>query len=435
MSAYDDSIRPWLGAVFDCACGRAHAVGLRHAVIADHALEDIPAWLQSQGFLDVLIVADARTLATAGERVAELLNAAGHRAVVCRVQDNARGEVVADEDAITQVMVALQPPMRAVLAVGSGTLHDVVRFVCHRAGRAFISVPTAPSVDGFVSTGAPIVLRGFKQTIPAIAPDAVFADLKILAAAPRPLIAAGFGDMLGKFTSLADWRLGRLLLDEPYCEQAAELTVQGLRLCLDGVEEIAAATPAGVGRLMEGLLLSGISMLMVGNSRPASGSEHHLSHFWEMRYLQEGRQAELHGAKVGVACARMADLYQRLRHMPVRDVEQALDTFTPPDANAERERITATFGPIAPQVLTENAEAESPSPCAVEERWREVRSIADSVPEPERLTEWLRRVGGPATPEDLGIAPDLVAEAVEYAMYVRNRYTVLRLARMVARNP
>jgi glycerol-1-phosphate dehydrogenase [NAD(P)+] len=289
-------------------------------------------------------------------------------------------------------------------------------------------------VDGFASTGAPLIVRGFKQTIPACSPEAIFADLGILAAAPRAMIAAGFGDLLGTFTSLADWRLGRLLLDEPYCPLAAETTMRGLNLCLENVEEIASGSPRGVGLLMEGLLLSGIAMLMVGNSRPASGSEHHLSHFWEMRYLQEGRRAELHGAKVGVACVLMAGLYQTLRHMPLRDVEAALNAYAPPARAEEEARITRAFGPIAPQVVRENlAEgAAAPlSPCAVEERWREVRAIADSVPEPERLAAWLARAGGPATPEDLGIAPDLVAESLSSAMYVRNRFTVLRLARMV----
>jgi glycerol-1-phosphate dehydrogenase [NAD(P)+] len=245
------------------------------------------------------------------------------------------------------------------------------------------------------------------------------------------MVAAGFGDLLGKFTSLADWRLGRLLLDEPYCEQAAETTMAGLRLCLDNVAEIAARSTAGVGLLMEGLLLSGIAMLMVGNSRPASGSEHHLSHFWEMRYLQEGRRAELHGAKVGVACVLMARLYAQVVGMPVDVALARLERNARPSRAAETARIRAAFGAIAPQVIRENGldgNAAPPPVCLTAERWGEVRRIAASVPAPKRLAGRLRDVGAPASPEELGLPDGLVQESLKSAMYVRSRFTVLRLA-------
>ena len=197
-----------------------------------------------------------------------------------------------------------------MLAVGSGTIHDVVRFVCSHTNRIFVSVPTAASVDGFTSVGAPIIVDGFKQTVPAIAPAAIFADLDVLSAAPQRMTAAGFGDMLGKFTSLADWRFSAEMAGEPFCPLAYELTERALQQCMAAVDEIAAGTPRGVEALMEALLLSGWSMLLVGHSRPASGGEHHLSHHWEMAYLKEGRRQLLHGAKVGVACALLAKLYR-----------------------------------------------------------------------------------------------------------------------------
>lgn len=431
MSEFDDSIQPWLAVGRACECGKTHAVSMRRVVIEDGALDGISGWLREEGLRSVLLVADARTMVAAGARLASLLEVGGIRVDVCRIADGIHGDLIADEDAVAQVMVALSPEVSAVLAVGSGTLHDIVRFVCHRSGRAFVSVPTAASVDGFVSTGAPLVLRGFKQTIPAAAPDAVFADLDILTAAPRCLTAAGFGDMLGKFTSLADWRLGRLLLDEPFCPVAADLTRRGLGACLDSVEDIAAGNRRGVGRLMEGLILSGIAMLLVGNSRPASGAEHHLSHFWEMRYLQQGRPAELHGAKVGVACGLMAGLYQTIRHLPIRDVETAMDSFRGPTPEEQSAAIVAAFGSIAPSVIAENAGAPTPLPCNVEERWAEVRAIADSVPAPEQIEGWLRRAGGPAAPADLGLPVEMVAESTASAMYVRARFSILRLAAML----
>ena len=98
--------------------------------------------------------------------------------------------------------------------MGSGTLCDLTRFASHRIGRPFVSLPTAPSVDAYTSMNAPLVIRGLKVTVDAQPPLAVFADLDVLCAAPPAMIAAGVGDVLGKYTALADWRLAALLWDE-----------------------------------------------------------------------------------------------------------------------------------------------------------------------------------------------------------------------------
>ena len=40
-----------------------------------------------------------------------------------------------------------------VVACGSGSLHDITRYCAHERTIDFVSFPTAPSVDGFVSIG------------------------------------------------------------------------------------------------------------------------------------------------------------------------------------------------------------------------------------------------------------------------------------------
>lgn len=443
MSEYTKSIEPWLNSVTDCECGQRHVVALRKVAIEAGALQQVPDYIKERGIRHATLIGDARTLAVAGERLAELLRQSGIACAVCRIDDNERGEVIADEQAIVQLLLGTPPETEALVAVGAGTLHDIVRFAAHRTGRPFVSVPTAPSVDGFASAGAPLIVRGFKRTIPACSPEAIFADLDVLAAAPQEMIAAGFADLLGKYTSLADWRLGRLLMQERYCPLAADVTAKGLKLCVERAGDIAAALPHGVGRLMEGLILSGISMLMMGHSRPASGSEHHLSHFWEMRWLREKRRAQLHGAKVGVACVRMAELYRRIREMPPEEAASRLRHYEPPTQEEEIARIRRAFGSIWPEVVKENfpaGTAGAPSVAAgcsdptardVERNWPGIVDIAESVPTPSQLADWLRQAGGPVSTEQLGIEDGLVQESLASAFYVRNRYTVLRLNRML----
>ena len=141
-------------------------------------------------------------------------------------------EVVPDEHYVVQVLLEAPVDGRPYLAVGSGTLTDIVRFASHRTRTSFISVPTAPSVDGFTSVGAPMVIGRWKQTVQTQPPLAVFADEMTLRAAPRLMIASGFGDMMGKYTALADWELGAILWDEPFDEAIHRRARRALDKCM-----------------------------------------------------------------------------------------------------------------------------------------------------------------------------------------------------------
>ncbi|OXM86603.1 sn-glycerol-1-phosphate dehydrogenase [Paenibacillus rigui] len=441
MKHLTGEINPWLGTSFTCDCGAEHHVPIRKVVIDNGALEALPTYAQERGYSGLLLVTDRRTREAAGNGLLQLCHEAGLPASLCELTEDEHGELAADERIIVQLMLQVTPSIQAIVAVGSGTIHDAVRFVAHKMNRVFLSVPTAPSVDGFSSVGAPLIIGGFKQTIPACAPEAIFADLALLSKSPRSMIAAGFGDMLGKYTSLADWQLGQELFGESYCELAADMTLQGLALCIDHVDDIALGTELGMQKLMEGLTLSGISMLLVGHSRPASGAEHHLSHYWEMRFLQQKRRALLHGAKVGVAAVQMAARYAQAAALSAAEAAAAIagcqargETPTPARARAA---IEAGYGVIADQVLAENGlAAGAPDPSAAEldalaeriaERWEAIRSVCICVPAPDVLAGLLQRVGGPATVAELGVEPELLEDSLQYAMYVRNRYTILRL--------
>jgi glycerol-1-phosphate dehydrogenase [NAD(P)+] len=436
LTANLTKVEDWLDRGFHCECGQEHAVSLKKFVLERGAIQAIPDYLIAMRMEHIILVADELTFAAAGASVAKALESRGIHVSLCILAGNDKKEVVAGEQEIVQLMLKLRPDIQAIIAVGSGTIHDIVRFVCFAANRVFLSVPTAPSVDGFSSVGAPLIIQGFKQTIPACAPEAIFADLDVLCNAPQVMLAAGFGDMLGKFTSLADWELGRLIHGEYYCPLAADMTRAGLQLCIDNIEGIRDRSEAGVRSLMNGLILSGISMLLIGNSRPASGGEHHLSHYWEMRFIEEKRKALLHGAKVGVACLLMSSLYTGLKKLDAKSAEALIQRAEEPSAEADQAAIHAAYGAIADQVIAENfpsGKALSTSQAELKhtvlERWAEIVEIAVKVPSPMQLSEWLAQAGGPITAEQLGVEQDLVEESLRNAMFVRNRYTIMRLNR------
>jgi glycerol-1-phosphate dehydrogenase [NAD(P)+] len=403
--------------------------------IDGEAVQHLVAFCRERKLERLLMVADRNTYAAQGKAVEAALRSAGFdlKQVVFGGE-----EVVADAAHVLDVLVEADRQERTYIAVGSGTLTDITRFASHRTKSSFIGVPTAPSVDGFASIGAPLIIHGVKITVICHAPIAVFADINTLAHAPRAMIAAGFADMLGKLTSIADWRIGRLLWNEPYDESIAIRTLDAVQICVDNAEAIGAASPAGVRALMDALLESGFCMLDFGSSRPASGAEHHYSHFWEMKLLREGRPAILHGAKVGVATVLVAGIYAQLRALSREDAADLLEASSLPLGAAEIEGIRAAYGDLADEVIAGQAAFLNLSPEAYDgikrkvlEQWDEIRAIAAQVPPPEAIAQMLRTVGGPTTVAELGLSQEEQALAAANGHYLRDRFTARKLAQVL----
>ncbi|XID91255.1 sn-glycerol-1-phosphate dehydrogenase [Paenibacillaceae bacterium WGS1546] len=355
-------------------------------VIESGALREVAPYLKERGYRRIAIVTDERAREAAGASLEADVSAAGIGVRTTVVEPDRQGDVIADEASLIQLILDLRrEEAEVVVAAGSGTLHDIARFSAYAVGIPFVSAPTAPSVDGFNSVGAPLILRGEKKTIGAIGPSAIFADLDVLARAPDAMIAAGFGDMLGKFTSLFDWKYGSLTAGEPFSREVYVRTDAALRLCVDNVEEIGARSAKGIEILMRALIESGFAMLQFGQSHPASGAEHHLSHYWEMELLRLGRKQVLHGAKVGIACAIVSDHYRGLL-----------------------EREPSLFPETHRQALADA-----------------IRGIPDG----DGIRKLLARVGGPTAPEELGIGSELAERSLREAHRIRpNRFTLLKAA-------
>ncbi|WP_052712255.1 sn-glycerol-1-phosphate dehydrogenase [Domibacillus indicus] len=341
-------------------------------VVERDAFAQCAEYLQSKNWTNVLLIADRHTQAAAGDELIRRLKKKQINSTVCLIDPDQNGDVKADEVSLIQALIAIDHNIDALLAVGAGTIHDIARFCSDKTRIPFVSIPTAPSVDGFTSVGAPLIIRGRKTTLKAVCPQALFADVGVLTAAPAEMIAAGFGDMLAKFTSLADWRFGHLTAGEPYSEEAAAITETALRKCVSHVEQIAAKEEEGIRVLMDALIESGQAMLLFGQSHPASGAEHHLSHFWEMDFIEKGRAQILHGAKVAAATVLIANVYKQYRS----EIMKA--------------------------------------------------GIVIDTPDPERIAGLLKQAGAPVSPEDLQIDEELVSASLQKAHTLRDRHTMLR---------
>jgi glycerol-1-phosphate dehydrogenase [NAD(P)+] len=406
-----------------------------HIYIGENAITHLLQYCEDQNLEHFLLVADTNTYAALGQSVVAAL--LGRNLDVKRVVFD-EPQVVPDEAFIVQVLMQADQVERTYLAVGSGTLTDITRFASHRTRRPFISLPTAPSVDGFTSPSASLIIGRIKQTVTAQPPRAVIADLDTLSHAPRSLIAAGYGDLLGKAIALADWQLGHLLWDEPYNTNIAQRVRQTLEACIEATPEIGQASLSGVEKLMFSLIDSGFCMLDFGNSRPAAGAEHYMSHYLEMKLLNEGRPAVLHGTKVGLCSIWAAGLYARILQLDQDAVRACLKRAVLPDRTAEVERIRAVYGPIAGKLMDEqepflNMTSESYEQLKqrILDSWDDIREFAAEVPTPQRFADLLRQVGGATRPAEAGLSDEEVQQAFLNSHLLRNRFTICKLVRIL----
>ena len=199
--------------------------------------------------------------------------------------------LVPNEMALGRLLVEIPEDTALIVGIGSGTINDMARFLSYKLHIPYVIVGTAPSMDGYASVVSPLIVDGVKTTFEAVYPLAIVADLNIMKAAPMPMLQAGLGDILGKYTALADWHvhLAHILKEEYFCETVEKLVRTAVEKCEMAAERLHLRENDTLESLTEALILSGLAIGMVGVSRPASGEEHHLSHCWEMMTMNCGK--------------------------------------------------------------------------------------------------------------------------------------------------
>ncbi len=203
-------------------------------------------------------------------------------------------------------------------AVGRfGVITDLTRHSAFLLKKPYAVFGTAASMDGFTSITSSMMIGGTKVSVYGSAARLLMFDPDILARAPLAMQAAGVGDVLAKYNVLVDWKLGSAVAGETYCPLCEQLLLAALDRCFNGVNEIARRTPQGADTLIEALILAGLTVLIVGNTRPVASGEHNMSHYWVMMQLAYGGSCPSHGVSVGLGliyslrmhdCLRAADL-------------------------------------------------------------------------------------------------------------------------------
>ena len=397
--------------------------------LGDHAIEKFIQFCKAEKHERFLLVADENTYKVLGAKV--------HAAIqqedwdVQHIVLNPEG-LHADSEAISRVFAVYDGQPRLFVAIGSGTITDTARFTSHRSRNSFVSFPTAASVDAYTSVNAPVTISGLKGSIYCQAPVAIFTDLPTIVSSPKWLTASGFGDLVSKFTSSADWKFSYMILGTEFIAEIYERARKAAQTAAEMVDGIAEHAPESMAAMMRAQFESGFCMADFGNSAPASGGEHHIAHIWEMMFHWEGREGLYHGNAVGVATIIEAEWFERLRATSKEEARMQLERVDIPSREVQMNTLQQVLPEIAEELIEKNPiymQLAEPQVLArikksILDRWEEIQAVAELVPPAEQFRNWFKKIGAPTTTMELGISAEQSRIARDFGHYLRERFSM-----------
>ena len=430
--SYDENHKLIISGI-ECDCACEHRTPDQDIYVGEDIIQNLPQYIRKRNLgTHCVLVCDKNTIKVAGDRVCRILTEAGFDVIMCFLKRD--GDVDPDERSVGEVLLSIQPETEFLVAVGSGSITDTCRVNAARTGLPFVSVGTAPSMDGYTSAVAPLLLRGLKIHRQGPCPEIICCDTKVLATAPDWMIAAGVGDVLGKFIAKADWKIGSIINDEVYCPVCGQIVTDAVNKLIDNVDKIKAKTPEGLQILIEGLLLAGITILIVGHTRAVASVEHNIAHFWDMWALSKGHRAPCHGASVGIGTMMVWPMFTRFADEDLSKID--FEELKKKHMTREQriEWMHRTWGvDNGDTIMRENPgdfltwEEQKRRVKRAQERFPEIQAVIRELPPLERIHDTLKKLGAPMESVDLDIPEDVRNVSIHCAKDYRTRYTLFKL--------
>ncbi len=412
------------------SCGKSHCGLLSDCIIGDDALSSLPAILEKYRITHPFILCDRETYAAAGEAVTQLLCSAG---IAYTLHIIRRTKPAPDEKIVGEAVMFCPAKVDGVIAVGGGVINDTGKILAAARGVTDIYVATAPSMDGYASASSSMEREGLKVSLASKCPDVVIGDADILAAAPTHMIRAGIGDMAAKYVSIVEWQIAHLLVGDDYCQTVADLVNRSLATVRSCALDAVNGDKAAVCHLTEALVISGLAMNYAGISRPASGMEHYISHILDMRALEFGTPADLHGIQCGIGTLETLRAYELLRAV-TPDREKALAYAASFDTGMWEQDLRTLLGHGAEAMIAgekKEGKYDTQKHAArlthILSQWETLNGMIASLPTYDELHAFFEEIGHPTTAEELSLTPQDLRNAFLYAKDIRDKYVLGRL--------
>ncbi|MBI1319301.1 MAG: iron-containing alcohol dehydrogenase [Candidatus Hydrogenedens sp.] len=378
------------------------------------------------------VLSDRNTRAAAGEAPYEALGRAGKKVT----EHVYPADPIDASDKLAADVAVKGMDADFFVAVGSGSICDLAKSAGSSLGKPVLLYGTAASMNGYTSSIVALKVRGLKRTLPCAPALGVFADPRVLATAPQRMTAAGVADFLSKCSSTTDWHAAHHLRGGDYSDRPRRIVDGIQQRIFDQAKNIGRGTPEGAALVMEALLLSGFGMVLAGSSAPASGGEHLISHYVDMKHALYGTPNDLHGTQVGIGTLYALELWEKLLAMDADAIDPASLADRHLSQDAIHKNVLKDWGKkVGKEVWEQWSEKALDRMGLVQEiaLFKEKlpmlrEALADDLRPAAAVAQCIADSGGPIRAEDTLADPLEFERAKRGARYIRNRFTVLDLA-------
>ncbi len=309
-----------------------------------------------------------------------------------------------------------------ILGFGSGTISDLCKYSAAKNSIPYSIIPSAASMNGYLSKNASITIKGYKSTLLATLPQNVFCDLDIISSAPTRLTKAGIGDSMCFYSCWFDWYLSHNLLGTNFDFRPFEILQEKMSFFLVNYSKFSAKNRDFVKLLLEILFLSGEGMVIANGSYPASQSEHMIAHTIEMKYPKIAEKF-MHGEMIAITTFSVAELQKKIldlgsRVLIVNELEQNW-----------QKKIDSFFAQkIANSCKKEYQEKLISMSCAKKITAKSLTKLQKIHLDKEILRQIFRHFKIKFTAKSIGLSRLEYQDCIRHAKFTRNRFTVLDLA-------
>lgn len=431
MKMYEETqpVVKYLNTEFECDCGKIHYAPIKNVDIRPDAIEDLPGFLKKFGYCRPYILCDQTTYRIAGEQCERILHDAGYLTDVLIINHTNY-----DEATLGEIVINLPEDCDLMIGVGTGSITDILRYASYKLKLPCFTVVTAAPMDGFSASVGIMNVNNLKATMPAHSTEIIIGDTNILQEAPFRMTIAGFGDLIGKINALNDWRLGVQINQDHYCRNIDNLVSDYVEDILGKYRQIKARDSAAIGDLLNALILTGASISLYGSSRPISGAEHHMSHYWEVVSETQNKQFAMHGEQVAVATVLVLMFIEEfLKVKP--DFKRAQQDAVAFNQKLWEIEIHRAYGNAANAIIQleqqsgkNSTEGRLQRITIIEHSWEQIQKQLNSMMRAAQLRDILKDIGSPCDPKDIGITESILRDTFLYCKETRARYTILQLA-------
>ena len=399
-----------------CSCGQTHRCDIEYLDIDKEAIKHLPEYVKQ--YSKILLIADDNTYPIYEKYAAHYLN---NVKKICKL--TSEGHLVPDEQAIEKIEAMLDDDVDFILGVGSGVINDLCKYISFNHDLKCGIIATAPSMDGYASSGAALIENGMKITYTTHTPSMILGDIDILKTAPIEMIRSGYADIIGKYSALCDWKLSNLVNGEYLCENVYNWVLDDTNKIRSLAKDIAQKNDTAIKQLMESLVLIGVCLTLLSTTRPGSGSEHHMSHYFEITGLINNAPYFIHGTDVGYSTVVTASLREEICKISKPEFYHISDSIR---ENAYKKIYSSIWKEVWD--LQEDAQSyESFDDNVYIQKWDEIIEILKECPSAEEICRMLTDVGFDLELFEKQYGIEKIQNGIWFAKDLKNRYSVLWL--------